>query len=281
MKVVAYGDPSGQQGLAASLQGLAALGAEVVNRPSRCGPRYYPADCTFAVMEGIRSWHRDIWLAYRKARIPIVLIEYGYLARASSPDDHAEKFWQVSVNKLGWAPSDDCDASRFDALNITPAPWRKGDKLKPVLVCGDHPGGIDETDDFRWPQIRYWALTALEQIRKATARRVFWRPHPAFPAMITGFNGLSVGPVNWSDYHAAVVYNSNTGNEALLGGCAVFSDGGAAYTRISGRDLKDIEKPILADRAKLFRQISWAQWTLAEIRQGKPFAEYLKRGWIK
>lgn len=232
-------------------------------------------------MEGIRSWHRDIWLAHRRAGIPILLVEYGYLARASAPDNHAERFWQLSVNNLGWVPPDNPGATRFSDLGITPQPWRQASEDKPVILCGDNPGGIDVTDDFRWPQIRYWALTALAQIRLATKRRVFWRPHPAMQAMIPGFNGLSVGDVAWRDVWAVVTHNSNTGNEALFAGCPVFTDGCAGYRELSAMDLAQVETPRMPQRQDYFERLAWAQWTLAEIRTGEPFAEYLNRGWIR
>lgn len=278
MRVIAYGQPANQAGLAASLQGLANLQWETVRKPSKFAGRFLPEPCDFGLVEGFRSWHRNIWQSHVMAGVPIVLIEYGYIARASNPDNDKERFWQVSLNDLGWIPDYPCDGARFSKLGVEIKDWREPDDDKPIIICGDHPGGIDEADDFKWPEIRHWAMTALREIRKHTDRRIFWRPHPAFQMMIPGFNGLSVGEIDWSEQWACVVHNSNTGNEALISGCPVFTDGTAGYRQMSGFDLCEIETPPMPDRQDYFNRLAHGQWLLSEIREGRPFIEYAKQG---
>lgn len=280
MRVVAYGRPERQAGLSASVKGLAALGFDVKvfdGKPSR---DFTPEPCSFAVIEGTRSEHRWIYEAHRdrKDAPTLLIVEYGYLARASSPEDDKGKYWQVSLNHLGWVPDYQCSSERFDALGVAIGKLREPSDDLPIIIVGDHPGFPDAEDDFRWPDIRHWAVTALDEIRKHTKRRVFWRPHPRQQVGIPGFNGLSIGPIDWAQQWACVVFNSNTGNEALIKGCPVFTDGWAGFRQVSNTDLAGIEAPILPPLDDYFHRLAHGQWLLAEIEKGLPFAEYIEKG---
>jgi hypothetical protein len=280
MKVVCYGQPTKQAGLAAAMQGLARLGFEVRLIDGKATKDFSAIECDFAVIEGVRSHHRYIYEAHRDDpnAPPLVIVEYGYIGRATNPDDAGGKTWQVSIDALGWVPKYPCSAKRFERLGVPIEPLRPEDDDKPIIVIGDHPGFADSVDDFRWPEFRHWAETALHEMRKHTARRVFWRPHPRQQIGIPGFSGLSMGPIDWREQWACVVYNSNSGNEALIKGCPVFTDGWAGYREVSNTDLSAIEAPKLPDREDYFHRLAHAQWFLDEIERGEPFAEYIEKG---
>lgn len=280
MKVVAYGREERQRGLAAAVAGLRAIGADVEVIDGKGAEDFYAPDCDFAIMEGVRGHHRYFWNAHKRDGVPILLVEYGYLKRSTSPLDDQEFTWQIGLNKLGWVPEYECPSDRFDALGISMKPWRAPDDDQPIVVCGDHPGYLDESGDFIWPEIRHWAVTALEKLRQATDRRILFRPHPAQQIFIHGYNGLSRGPIDWHSQWACVVHKSNSGNEALFAGCPVFTDGDADYRELSSSDLSQVESPYLPEREAYFRRLAYAQWTLEEIRTGSPFRHYLENGVI-
>lgn len=282
MKVVAYGQPERQRGLAASLRGLAKLRIAVEVVTGKPGKGFAAIPCDFAVIEGTRSEHRWVYEAHRDDpnAPPLVILEYGYLKRASHPDNDQARTWQVSIGNLGWVPNFKCAPDRFIGLGIEVKPLREPNPDCPIIVVGDHPGFPDAEDDFRWPEIRHWALSALEEIRKHTSRRVFWRPHPRQAVGIYGFNGLSTGPIDWSKQWACVVFNSNTGNEALIEGCPVFTDGWAGFRQVSNTDLSQIENPKLPDLTDYLHRLAHAQWFIPEIEQGAPFAEYIEKGML-
>ncbi|MEM8937367.1 MAG: hypothetical protein AAGC77_13265, partial [Pseudomonadota bacterium] len=171
MKVAAYGRLEKQRGFAAAVAGLQSFGADVELIDGKGFNDFSAPGCDFAIMEGVRGHHRHFWNAHKKEGAPpIVLIEYGYLARASSPQDDESKTWQLGFNKLGWVPKATCPPDRWRRLGLFAQEWREP-LDQPIVVCGDHPGFLDHGNDFIWPQIRHWALTALEKLRRHTNRR--------------------------------------------------------------------------------------------------------------
>lgn len=283
MRVVVYGRQERQPGIASAVPGLQKCGFDVRLFDGKGAPDFEPEPCDFAVIEGIRSENRYIYEGHRRAKNspPLVILEYGYIRRASSSDNHDDLAWQVSIGDLGWVPDYCCSPERFEALGVKVRPLREPSEDLPVVIVGDHPGYRENIEDFIWPEIRHWALSALAKIRGKTSRRVFWRPHPAVQISIPGFDGLSLGPMDWGRQWAAVVHNSNVGNEALIAGCPVFTDGWAGYAQASNSDLAEIEAPRLPDRQDYFYRLAHAQWTLAEIRSGLPFREYIEKGALK
>ncbi|MEM8936046.1 MAG: hypothetical protein AAGC77_06535, partial [Pseudomonadota bacterium] len=87
-----------------------------------------------------------------------------------------------------------------------------------------------------------------------------------------------VEAIDWRRHWACVVHKSNSGNEALFGGCPVFTDGDADYGELSNRDLSAAENPKMPDRSDYFHRLAYAQWRLDEIKGGKPFAAYRSMG---
>lgn len=285
MRVLAFGRPSRQRGFSAMVEGLRFCGHSVQVMDGAGGEfsRLPPFD--FAVMEGVRGYHKHIHKAFQsKDARPLLIAEYGYLKRASSELNDEANYWQLSLKTLGWAPVEECPSDRFDALGLDIKRPKVVSKTAPVIVCTDHPGVLDQYDDFKLSEVNYWAKSARDKIRKYTDRPVFLRTHPAQSIFIHGFDGWSRGDIDWSEQHACVTHNSNVGNEALINGCPVYTDGEAAYREISDPDLVSINQPWVPNvevKRKFFARLAYAQWTLAEIRKGIPFTHYLEKGWLE
>lgn len=272
------------------LRGLSSLAADVrVIEGGITDPRDV-SEADFFVMEGVRGANRLTLEAHQKAhqkakeqgrRAPrALLVEYGYAKRASNPDDQENRFWQVSLDRLGRVPNGRCAPDRLAALGFAVPALRTCAPDAPIIICGDNPG-LPQFTDFTWPEISHWAQSAIEKIRKITKRRIFWRPHPIAQVGVAGVNGISLGPIKWADQWACVVKNSNSGNEAFMAGCPVFSDGTASFLDIANKRLEDIEAPWFPDRglAKSYlERLAYGQWLLPEIEKGDPFRYYFASG---
>ena len=65
------------------------------------------------------------------------------------------------------------------------------------------------------------------------------------------------------------MFRSNSGVEALLEGIPVFAfDDGSMAWSVCNRSLTDIESPSLPDRTQWLNDLSYAQWTLGEMKEG-------------
>jgi hypothetical protein len=77
------------------------------------------------------------------------------------------------------------------------------------------------------------------------------------------------GPIDWSQYHAVITFNSNTIVEALHNGVPVFCDSRAsAATPISETDFTKIETPKYEDRVSLFASLAYSTFSMAEMTDG-------------
>src|SRR5690606_25967848 len=107
---------------------------------------------------------------YERIGIPVIVIDYGYLARVSGVATWESGHWQVGVGGLNRPPSFECPADRFDSLGIAVKPKGKG---KRPLVLGQHVGdpshGMGAKEMAAWAQERCDTLGAR------------FRPHPDSP----------------------------------------------------------------------------------------------------
>jgi hypothetical protein len=77
------------------------------------------------------------------------------------------------------------------------------------------------------------------------------------------------GPIDWSQYHAVITFNSNTMIEALHNGVPVFCGTQAsAALPISETDFTKIETPKYGDRMALFASLAYSNFTMAEMADG-------------
>ena len=228
------------------------------------------------MVSGLRAEGAIIRDAYNALGVPCVVVDYGYLHRVSGVNTFNTGHWHVGIDRLGWVPPFDCPSDRFDALDLVVTDKGQGDK---VYICGQHEGdpshGLDRNGIIKW------ALDALEDVRGLTDRPIVWRSHPDTNIAISGVEN-STGPLDWSDVHSVVTINSNIGHEALLNGVPVVAYGDAPYADLANDCFsEDLFLPPLDVRTSYFNRLAYAQWTLDEIRAGKPQAWLADRGLTK
>lgn len=253
--------PGVPERMAAVKDGLARCGYQV--RVGE-GPRdASPADIIVIWNRyGLRNVHADT-VASRGGRV--VVMENGYCGS----DATGHQLYAMALDgHLGtgrwFARQDD---TRWRSLGVALQPWRKtGEHIVVCLSRGiGHPAAA---------MPKPWAKDVVARLVASTKRRVVVRNHPG------DRRSPSTRPLSadLEGAHAAVVWASNAGTEALIAGVPVFHGlpswimAPAAKHGTAG-----LEEPFLGDREPAFVRMSWAQWTLAEIAAGEPFDHLLRR----
>ena len=235
--------------------GLAALGYAVkTNRPQ-----------AFAPGDLLVIWNRygDMHLLAaqaEKAGVPVIVAENGYFLRPHFGGQHYA-LARTGHNGSGAWPAG--GGERWAALGIELAPWR--DKGDHILVCPNRafgrPGYIMPMD---WPQ------RVVERLQRITRRPVRLRSHPG--------NVEPKRPLNdaLSNCWAMVIWASSAGVHGLVAGIPVICEGPAWIAKgATGADIKTVDAPVMPERLPVFERLAWAQWTMAEIASGEPFARLI------
>lgn len=169
------------------------------------------------------------------------------------------------------------DDARIAHFGLRIAPWRrpKPDSA-PILLAGM--GSKAAQAENMAPEA--WERAAIERIRAVTARPILYRPKPSWKAArpIEGcdFSHRSV-PIEMilGSCHAVVTHHSNVGVDAIVAGIPTFTEEGVARPLRAG-ELADIERPAFPEgREQWLSDISYCQWTVAEMAAGLPW-QHLK-----
>lgn len=226
---------------------------------------YAPSDV--AVVFGVRkkavpfSEHRGRVIQEQKLRgATTVILETGYIDRGDGPDN----YYAAGLNGLN---------GRADFKNhmMGPERWRWNLKEpsigEEILLCGQVPW--DASCEFE--DMPKWLRTMAEVIRMHTERPITFRPHPLcklgpVPGCLYSNSTLSE---DLERAHAVVTFNSNTAVDSLLAGKPVFAgDVGSMAWSIANRTLDGLDKWTCPDRTQWAYDLSYAQWTLDEMRRG-------------
>lgn len=273
-RVGLYGLP-GVQPLASFAEGLRTLGDALGvppvlrwrNHNVWSDDQVEPFD--LVVVGGLRGKAGQLAQAYQARGVPVVVLDLGYLHRASGRNDPGG-YWQVGLDRLGWLPPGPCAPHRFAALGLTLTPVRQSGDV--VLVCGQHPG--DAAHGLDAAEMEAWAAETVAALRQRWSGPVLWRPHPLGPQVACpGADGVSTLLLakDLARAHAVVTLTSTVGHEALLAGVPVFCRADASYAALGNLSLVRINKPRLpglAVRRSYAHRLAHAQWTLVEMADG-------------
>ena len=251
---------NGFEGAEAFCQGARELGDHAEFRSVSDFNPSQVEDFDVVAVFGLQGKGPQVRDAYRKAGVPVLIIDYGYLKRTNHAHDWRTGYWQISPDRLNAIPSFECPPERLEALGINVAE-RGGDPNGYVLLCvqttGDASHGMDERALQRWcdEQAQRWPGLLI-------------RPHPLQEHLTYG---LPVCPAETLDEALAgarlvVTGNSNTGHECLIAGVPVIDTvPGAAWAPLAGETVPSVEA-----RIDHFRRCAYGQWTWAEFRAGLP-----------
>jgi hypothetical protein len=116
-----------------------------------------------------------------------------------------------------------------------------------------------------------WPRLIMTRLAKHTDRPIRMRRHPG-----------AARPDPWYDLincHAVVTWGSGGAIKAIAHGIPVFHDMQGWIGGLAARGLvPDIESCFTPDRGRLWRNISWAQWRIAEIQSGLALDGLLNAG---
>lgn len=185
----------------------------------------------------------------------VIVAENGYLGQPPG----GGKFYALALSQHNgagrWYVGDE---PRFQ---IEDQPWRG--RGKHILVLPQR--GIG-SQSVRMPST--WTQGVVKRLKAITDRPIRIRQHPG---------AKKADPLpDLLGCHAAVTWGSGAGIKALQYGFPVFHEldkwiGGCAARRLAD----SIEDCNTGDRTELWRRISWAQWSLDDIRSGEAFDRLL------
>lgn len=206
-----------------------------------------------------------ITLAFREGRrvlerycdtCPVLVADWGYLARVNHPGESTKGYWQISMGGLNNIPPFACPSDRFDALGLTLAK-QGGDPKGYALICGQVPG--DAAHGLDANAYTNWLRETVKQYPNAV-----YRPHPRGGIDLLGVESHTGSLKDaLAGARLVVTWNSNVGHDALLAGVPVVAYGPAAYAELAGETLPSVDT-----RREYFHRVAYGQWTLDEMRSG-------------
>lgn len=112
-----------------------------------------------------------------------------------------------------------------------------------------------------------WTKEVILKIKKVSNRKIRIREKPR--KRETKFIKNTIYDVLDKNIFILVTYNSMTSIDAIIHGIPVLTLGENAAAPISLNNIRDIENPIYPDRKKWLYHLSYGQFTLDEIKNGK------------
>lgn len=243
----------------AFVQGLQRAGYTVSFGPS---PRPDSRDDLLVIWNRYGSYEHAAE-AWERAGGTVLVAENGYIGK----DEAGLQYYALAVhghNGSGWFPEEDED--RFTKLNIELKPFTSRSGY--YLVCGQRGIGsrtMASPNDWHVKASRH--LAGLKNPPEVKVRLHPGNHAPVIP-LEKDLDGAAV----------CVIWSSSSGVKALVEGIPVKYDAphwicSRAATRLtSGEMLRDE-----GARLKALRHMAWAQWSVAELATGEPFARIRAR----
>jgi hypothetical protein len=213
-------------------------------------------------------------------RGPVVIFETPLLNRKIT-QNHTH--YRVGLNHFMRGLSDfkneQSSPDRFNSMGIDIKPWRK--KGDHVLLVGQnlHDASLFGLN-FEW-----WIENTLRHLMKNTDRPIVVRDHPENKNLLEKLIKDKFGYTDQISYDTnpkigqslknawcTVSYTSGSSIDSVLAGVPVITCSEYNFMwPISSHSIEDIETPKLGSRQQLFYDLAWAQWSVDEILQGKPW----------
>lgn len=210
------------------------------------------------------SWPRGRVISEQiKAGKDVLILETGYINRGDGKENHYAAGFnglngRADFRNKGMPPD------RAEKLGITLKPRRSGEE---IILCGQVPqdASVDHID------IGRWLYGAGNEIKARTTRKVIFKPHPLAPVAPLKGLGYTQKPLSEviANAHCVVTFNSNSAVEAVIDGVPVFAfDQGSMALAVANTDWDAINDPVLPDRRQWLNDLTYTQWTPAEMREG-------------
>ncbi|MHB1086130.1 MAG: hypothetical protein ACYCZ0_00085 [Minisyncoccota bacterium] len=234
------------------------------------------ADCEVACMVGVKS--RELFRANWRAGVHTVLLDKGYNRGKASGPVRGWEYWRVAVDAhhpTAHLMSVNHPSDRAEKLEIDLQPWREaGDH---ILIAGSSAKyhafyGLKEPTTF--------VKDVVRELRAITDRPIVYRPKPSWRDAVqlrkARYSGASESIADvLANAWATVTHGSNACFESVVAGvpCIILGEGVAKP--LSSTSVQDINAPRLAseaDRLQWINNLSYRQWTQAEMYSGEAWA---------
>lgn len=234
---------------------------------------YQPSDV--AVVFGVFkkmvpvSVHRGKVIAKQKEHgLQTVILETGYINRGDGDEHH----YAAGLNGLNGRADFRNEGMPPDRRLVDLKTWRQGEN---IILCGQVPW--DASCDFS--NHEQWLEKAVRAMQLHTDRPIVFRPHPK--CQIPPFEGCdySTKPLahDLKNAWACVTFNSNSAVEAAIQGIPVFAfDEGSMVWPICNKSFAKIESPEMLDREQWLNDLSYTQWTMQEMKEGKTWSHLFR-----
>lgn len=194
-----------------------------------------------------------------------IMIESAFVKRGK----YYQIGWGGAAGHADFRTGPDTPLDRWESIGADVHPWRFRPR-GPVIVCGQLPRDVQVQD----VDHRAWCRKMVAYFERRRVS-VLFRPHPK----VTDVTEYGV-PASYIDTRPLadilnvarcfVTWNSTSGTDAAIAGVPVVAmDGGSMAWPVASHQLDMLEHT--PDRRAWFAKIGYAQWTLAEMMEGKPW----------
>jgi len=243
----------------AMLEGIAALGYELVSHPTHLDPPE-----ALLITWNLHGTNDNQSSQIRKAGGAVICVENPYI----NHDVDGKEYLAMALNShngSGKTPFQNED--RLTRLGVEFEPWKEGEH---ILVIGQRGIGSPQ---MRSPSL--WGEKTAQKLEHIQDRPVIHRPHPGrvIPEDLPSLESQMEGA------YCLVMWASNCATTALRQGIPVFFDAPHCVLQKGCRKGHiDINSPIKSDERRLqaYRDLSYAQWNLDEVRTGEAYTRLMK-----
>jgi len=236
-----------------------------------------------AAFYGLTGKLPKIFRDYLRVEKRVVFLDLGYWQRRD-PHDRMAGYYRVSVDAY--------DPSKYlMALERPGDRWAKmGIGLKPFEPRGGAflVAGMSEKSSGVWGlRAEEWEIRTIADLRRLSARPVFYRPKPSWNA------ARPLADASYSPPHeslekalgrtfAVVTHHSHVALDGLIRGIPCISAEGPAKL-VSGSivDPEAVIWPTEETRARLFGNLAYCQWHSREIEAGAMFDDLTATGLLR
>lgn len=164
-----------------------------------------------------------------------------------------------------------CPGDRIGKFGLNLQPWRVGEG--PIVIAGQLPGdySLDGLD------CREWVVDVATYLERSVDRPVYIRPHPLdyatdwYPVGASLHMMVSREPLEADLARAGtwIAHTSGSAVDAVLAGIPTICLGPGNFAwDVSAHSLRGLREPWTGDREPWLANLSYAQWTHEEIRDG-------------
>lgn len=165
-------------------------------------------------------------------------------------------YYRITKNGFQQTKAIDRPGDRFQKLNVTIKPWRKGGSR--IVICEQSRWHYEY---FGLPQ--NWAGQTERKLKQFTDRKIKRREKPPIGAEANFIESLK-------DVYAIVTHSSACAIEAILHGIPAFVLGPSAALPVALADLSKIEEPLYADnREQWAYNLAYCQFNEWDVLTGK------------